>query len=388
MDGKLKNMYKNSLVLKVTVAALICGVAITSCGGSGNRTADNKVEDNDTIISLNIEPVKLEPLKDETLKLKGKDPFVDVIDLKGEQIIVDDLIFKPSEIEMVIKDSFMVMQSRTQDGMFALLSLPDLQYIKSFGLIGNGPDEFMFPHLCKNTDPNILATVIESTNGKIYDILTNGMMKPNIINIPKAKTGHNYASEYPGLMTDTLLYFAANSSTGKSVFTIGGTDNIQANEIQNLALDPKRKGWANYIGDFAINKEQTRMVYAYKYFKLVRFFDLEHNTVRTINFERDEFDESTQYKIDGLDANVTHYWGISANKKYVYMLYSGRTPYQVVNDNNKGNYYIHVEKYDWNGQPIAKYKLDRWGYFTVDEENNFLYLVSTNDDSSFFKYKL
>ena len=242
VDGKLKNMYKNSLVLKVTVAALICGVAITSCGGSGNRTADNKVEDNDTIISLNIEPVKLEPLKDETLKLKGKDPFVDVIDLKGEQIIVDDLIFKPSEIEMVIKDSFMVMQSRTQDGMFALLSLPDLQYIKSFGIIGNGPDEFMFPHLCKNSDPNILATIIESTNGKIYDIMPDGILKHNNVNIPKVKSGLNYAGEYPGLMTDNQLYFAANSSTGKSVFTIGGTDSIQINEIQNLALDPKRKG--------------------------------------------------------------------------------------------------------------------------------------------------
>ena len=69
------------------------------------------------------------------------------------------------------------------------------------------------------------------------------------------------------------------------------------------------------------------------------------------------------------------------------MLYSGRTPAQAWSDNNKGNYYIHVEKYDWNGQPIAKYKLDRWGYFTVDE-NNILYLVSTWDDSTFFIYKL
>ena len=381
-------MHKNNLVLKVTVVALICGAAITSCGGSGSRTASSKIEDNDTIISLTLESEKLEPLKDETLKLKGKDLFEDVIDLKGEQIIVDDLIFKPSEIEMLIKDNIMVIKSRTQDGMFALLSLPDLQYLESFGIMGNGPDEFMFPHLCKNTESNILATIVETTNGKIYDISSDGILKPNNINIPKAKSGSNYSGEYPGLMTDTLLYFAANSLTGKSIFTIGGVDSIQVLEIQNLALDPKRKGWANYIGNFAINKEQTRMVYAYKYFKLVRFFDLVHNTVRTINFERDEFDESTQYKIDGLDANVTHYWGISSNEKYVYMLYSGRTPYQVGSDNNKGNYYIHVEKYDWNGEAIAKYKLDRWGYFSVDEENNFLYLVSTNDDSSFFKYKL
>ena len=381
-------MYKISLVFKVMVSTFIYGVVLISCGGSGSKTADSKIEDNDTIIDLNTESANLEPLKEGTLRLKGKEPFEEVIDLKGEQIIVDSLIFKPTEIEMVIKNNVMVMQSRSNDGMFALLRLPDLQYIKSFGIIGNGPDEFMFPHLCKNTEPNILATIVESTNGKIYDILPDGMLKLNNINIPKEKSKSNYAGEYPGLMTDTLLYVAANSNTGKSVFTIGGADSIQINEIQNLALDPKRKGWANYIGDFAINKKQTRMVYAYKYFKLVRFFDLEHQTIRTINFERDEFDESTQYKIDGLDANVTHYWGISANDKYVYMLYSGRTPAQAWSDNNKGNYYMHVEKYDWNGQPIAKYKLDRWGYFTVDEENSILYLVSTWDDSTFFKYKL
>ena len=381
-------MNKISLVLKVMVATLFFGLVLRSCGGSGNKTTNSKIEDNDTIIDLNTESVKLEPLKEGTLRLKGKEPFEEVIDLEGEQIIVESLIFKPTEIELVIKDNIMVMQSRNQDFVFTLLSLPDLHYIKSFGLIGNGPDEFMFPRLCKNTDPDVPATIVETTNGKIYDILPDGTIKQNKINIPKVKLNSNYAGEYPGLMTDTLLYFAANSSTGKSAFTVGGADSIQVNEIQNLALDPKRKGWANYIGDFAINKAQTRMVYAYKYFKLVRFFDLEHNTVRTINFEREEFDESTQYKVDGLDANVTHYWGISANEKYVYMLYSGRTPYQVGSDNNKKNYYIHVEKYDWNGQPIAKYKLDRWGYFTVDEENNFLYLVSTNDDSSFFKYKL
>jgi len=381
-------MKKNNLTFKMILFALIYGIMFINCSGSGNKATESKVENSDTIVALDAVSVKLEPLKNETLRLKGKDPFGQVIELKGEQIIVDDLIFKPSEIEMVIKDNLMIMQSRSTDGMFALLNLPDLNYIKSFGKIGNGPDEFMFPHLCKNTEPNVLATIVESTNGKIYNVLTDGSLKLNNIYIPKVKSQSNYAGEYPALMTDTLLYFSANSSTGKSVFTIGGADGIQVNEIQNLALDPRRKGWANYIGDFAINTEQSRMVYAYKYFKLVRFFDLDNHTVRTINFEREEFDESSQYVIDGLDANVTHYWGISANNNYVYLLYSGRTPMQVGSDNSKRNYYIHVEKYNWNGQPIAKYKLDRWGYFTVDEKNNTLYLVSTNDDSSFFKYKL
>ena len=359
-----------------------------SCRNSGSRSANNMSKDIDTIADFITMPVKLEPLKNETLKLKDKDPFGKIIELKGEQLIIDNLIFKPLEIEMVVKDNYLIMKTHSRDGLFMLLSFPDLQLIKSFGTIGPGPDEFRFPNLCRNTEPDILATVVESTNGKIYDVLPDGTLRPNKVNIPKSKAGSRYAGEYPALMTGTMLYFAANSPTGKSVFTVSGTDSIQVNEIQNLALDPKRKGWGNYIGDFTINMEQTRMVYAYKYFKIVKFFDLEHNTIRTLNFEREEFDESTQYKVDGLDANVTHYWGICAGEKYVYMLYSGRTPGQVWSDNKKENYYIYVEKYDWNGQPIAKYKLDQWGYFTVDEKNDMLYLVSTNDDDTFFKYHL
>jgi len=369
------------------ILALICGVVFSSCGSSGSRTTDSMMKDNDTIVELDKNSVKLEPLKNETLRLKGKDPFGGVIELKGEQIIVDSLILKPKEIEMVIKDNFMVVKSHVSYGLFMLLSFPELRLIKTFGTIGPGPDEFMFPSLCKNTQPNILATIMETTNGKIYDLLPDGKLRPSNIRLPNSGSRF-YSGEYPALMTDTLLYYTANSSTGKSVFTVGGTDRIQVTEIQNLALDPKRKGWANYIGDFAVNMEQTRMVYAYKYFKLVRFFDLEHHTIRTINFEREEFDESTQYRIDGLDSNVTHYWGICAGEKYVYMLYSGRTPGQVWSDNKKENYYIFVEKYDWNGQPITKYKLDQWGYFTVDEKSNTLYLVSTNDDDPFFKYQL
>ena len=377
-----------NLVLKF-IPVLICGVVFTtSCSGSGNRATNSILNDNDSTTELSTVPVKLEPLKDENLKLKGKDPFGNVIELKGEQIIVDNLIFTPNEIEMVIKDNYLVMKARCRDGLFTLLSLPDLQLINKFGNIGRGPDEFMFPNLCRNTEPGILATVVEATNGNIYNVLPDGTLRPNKIKMPKSGGSPFGAGEYPSLMTETLLYYAANSPTGKSVFTVSGIDSVQIREIQNLALDPRRKGWGNYIGDFTINIEQTRMVYAYKYFKIVKFFDLEHNTVRTLNFEREEFDESTQYQANGLDNNITHYWGICAGEKYVYMLYSGRTPGQVWTDNKKENFYIYVEKYDWNGQPIAKYKLDQWGYFTVDEKNNILYLVSTNDDDPFFKYQL
>ena len=87
-------------------------------------------------------------------------------------------------------------------------------------------------------------------------------------------------------------------------------------------------------------------------------------------------------------SNITHYWGISAQKRYVYFLYSGRTPVDVHNELQKSSGYIYVEQYDWNGNPIHKYKLDRWGYFCIDEDEETIYLASTTDEQPFYSYTL
>ena len=162
-------MCKISLVFKMAVTALIYGVIITSCGSSGSRSVDSIIKDNDTIVEQNTVPIKLEPLKNETLRLKGKDPFGSVIELKGEHIIVDSLILKPSSIQLEIKDNFMVVKSRGSYGVFMILSLPDFRLIKEFGNYGPGPDEFISPSLCRNTQSDILATVVD-INGKVFDV--------------------------------------------------------------------------------------------------------------------------------------------------------------------------------------------------------------------------
>jgi hypothetical protein len=69
-------------------------------------------------------------------------------------------------------------------------------------------------------------------------------------------------------------------------------------------------------------------------------------------------------------------------------LYSGRKPVDVGKEHNAENWYIFVEQYDWNGNPIHKYRLDRWGFFTVDEKRGHIILASTDDDEPFFVFDL
>jgi hypothetical protein len=50
--------------------------------------------------------------------------------------------------------------------------------------------------------------------------------------------------------------------------------------------------------------------------------------------------------------------------------------------------FIYVEKFDWNGNPIKKYKLDHWGYFCVDSNRNKIIMASMNTEQPFLEFDL
>lgn len=87
-------------------------------------------------------------------------------------------------------------------------------------------------------------------------------------------------------------------------------------------------------------------------------------------------------------SSVTYYWGLSVQKDFVYLLYSGRTPIEVIEEKKSATYYIYVEQFDWNGNPIRKFKLDRWGYFYVDDKEENIYLASSDDEHPLYSFKI
>ena len=107
--------------------------------------------------------------------------------------------------------------------------------------------------------------------------------------------------------------------------------------------------------------------------------------MRSVDFRSAEEGETEGV---GMDSNVTHYWKLYAGHRYVWLLYSGRTPVDVVREQNKDIYYIYVEQFDWNGNPVRRYRLDNWGFISVDEDSGTLYFLSNVSEYPFFKYSL
>lgn len=374
--------------MKYIIAISFILLLTFSC--QSHSSEKNGTKSNDSI-PIQVE-TKLPPLEGGEVFLKNQDPFGEIIELKGEHLIPDTFIFVPKEPRMIVRNNIMIMKIFDYSKgaqPFLLFQYPEMKFIKKVGKIGNGPDEFMYADIIPSTDTTLLCYLFEYTNEKLYNLDLNGNF---------TRSSFKFNSSIKGMFTQKRdiqsldknhFIYVDNSKTGKSIFlTSNENDSIIDKEIFSLQLNPKRKSPFTYIGDFGINIQKDRMIYAYKYFKILKFMDIKAETVRTLNYAQSEFNEPSLSIEKSLDNNTTHYGGICASNNYVYCVYIGRTPAVVGKENRKGNRYIFIEQYDWNGNPIKKYKLDKLGYVYVDEERGEILLLSTWDDDPFFRFKL
>lgn len=372
------------------------------------RAEKKQQTDIDTLSAVVQTPkvIKDAPLVAGSVTLKDED-FGELMELKGTRQILDEEgpVFKISEPEMLVKDGYFLLQNRPtlsyikhKDGgvevikndeglsdFFHWYRLPDFRYVTSFGVVGNGPNEFNSPHLVPTGASVDGAYLYETTTMQLYQTDTTGIMKPFPLALKPIK-GASYSDRMLCVASPDTFYYADNVPRGKAIFrSVYQGDSLQTERIYDLAFSKKHRSWAPYIGDFIVSPSGNRLVYAYKYFRKILVMDKAAQVVRDISFEADGIESKNDILTLGPD-NVTYYWGISATDDYFFLVYSGRTPLQVTRENDKGNGYIFVEQYDWGGNPIARYKLDHWGRVTSDGKQ--LYQLCYMYDEPLFLYTL
>ena len=360
-------------------------IAVTGCNSKSTKNTKSEIP-NDTL-SVEAEPVsEFQKLIPGEIELND-DCFGDIIELDGLQKKTST-IFEVKETQMLVKDSLLIMANLNSGNMFLIFSLPNFRLVKSLGKMGRGPGEFQFPKLVPSENSENLCYIYEQANNHLFSLQKDLSIEELPFKLSDGQTKRMINDKQVVSFSPNEFLYAESIKGGKAIFDFNVLgDSVQNQMIFNLSFSDAYKSWASYIGDFGANGEKGRAVYAYKYFKRVVFTDLKNNNSRTLIFNN-----SDAKKGDALATmspeNTTHYWGMSAQKEHVYILYSGRSPVEVNKEWRKNEYYIFVEKFDWNGNPVAKYRLNNWGYFCADEKRGKLYLASVNDADPFFVYTI
>ena len=368
-----------ALAAFAATAAVSCG----NRGGSGKNQQDSSSADVAQAQAAAV-PDTIAPLVPGEVRLKD-DVFGEEIALKGDTVKRDE-IFQVGVSTMIVKDSLMLVCCR-DDRPFRMYSLPGLELRGVSGNRGRGPMEFISPDIWPYEAPGYMALVMDESRDyrKMYKERTDGTLEQLNHRIPGQYLADFSYTRGVAAEDDGHIAFAYRSA----IYLYDGSDTAAAPEqtvrkLADVRLGKYSAGSTMNIGSLGVNFQYERAVWAFKYAKRVVFCDFDGN-MRSVDFRSAEEGETEGV---GMDSNVTHYWKLYAGHRYVWLLYSGRTPVDVVREQNKDIYYIYVEQFDWNGNPVRRYRLDNWGFISVDEDSGTLYFLSNVSEYPFFKYSL
>ncbi len=369
--------------MKKVFMVLVGFLILISCSQTSNKKMN---QENQPENAVDFVVADTFPALQEGILNLSDEAFGDVIELKGVSHPVDQ-IFRVSETEMIAKDSLLIMKNMHNENVLMLFTLPDFRFLKSIGRYGKGPDEFQYPLLVNTNSDQILCYIYERINEKFYALDRN----LEICRLPTELPDNSdkpFGDKQIYAIDSSELYYVESTKRGKAMFHLSyKNDSVSSVLIKDLSFSDEHKNWAAYIGDFGANPEKKRLVYAYKYFKRLVFVDYESMKSRTIIFEAPKVKNGSATSILAPE-NVTYYWGMSAQRNFLYVLYSGRTPVEVSKELKNSPGTIYVEQFDWNGNPVRKFRLDHWGYFCVNEQENTIYMTSTTVEQPFVSYKL
>jgi len=336
----------------------------------------------DTAISETAPEVIFPALVPGEVELDEAD-FGEVVELAGTSHPVEQ-IFKVQETNLLVKADTLIIKNRNGNNFFMAYSLPELSYLGSFGRAGKGPGELNHPSIIAGNIEDFLFSFFD-INGKVYHV--NKFFEIVDSEIAFDTKRQLYDPNKICAASEDVYYYVGVAPVAKEIYKYSAKDSTPETSIKKLSVKGF-KGWASYTGYLGANFGKDRLVFAYKYFKKIVFMDLSGNVERTITFNTETKTEKQSNVATLGPSSVTYYWGLSAQKDYVYLLYSGRTPLEVMDEKKNSTYYIYVEQFDWNGNPIRKFKLDHWGYFCVDDKEENIYLASTDDENPIYSYKL
>lgn len=321
--------------------------------------------------------------------------FTSKVFLKYEKMPSNNYIWG-TPMDMLYCDSaIMVFDEKSENGLFHLVNLNNLDSIYDFGKKGQGVDEFLMPFDFQLFNEKAIS---------VYDLYKKTL---SVLNIPEIKTGiRNYSilikDTIPGTIKVLPTAFNTFVSLGfyeDCMFRLWGAGLIEEKKYTEYPYrDKEERQIANnlrgmaYQGIIRVNSNMNKFVYAVNTSEIIYFYKIDTIDISLIKkYEMNYPVYKTQVDGDMRAApisslNNSTFISLCTSPQYVYALYSGK------NFKEKGlealtGTIIYV--FDWNGNAVQKYELNiPVTLISVDDKDKALYAFSNMPDPELIKFEL
>ena len=287
-------------------------------------------------------------------------------------------------------DHFLVYDEKNE-AYFHMLNA-QLSPMKKYGKPGEGPGEISFePTIVhQNFDQNGYFSYFNFAKSALFIIPLDSLDQPNF------EPNKVYVSP-PEIMdcqsmlfiNDSLMIGSGGSRSGKLFFWNPLTDSIKFTDfIPNMKLPSQRDIGYLYDGVIAYYEPKETVVFSSNYFNQIEFYNLQGELGTVIQLGEPKL--PIFYKDNKItsDETVTYVLDLVVNKKGIFALYLGKASIEYKDDISILR--PHILHFDWQGQLINEYELDRpVNNITVDENNLILYALDLlYEEQPIVKYEL
>ena len=325
-----------------------------------------------------------------TSNLSTLELFESEIKLKGQYQKIDaDKIGNPIGIQVL--DSSILILNWGRDYYVSVFSKKQGKFLNEFGKKGRGPNELnravsMDYNYEKSTLDIFIRTPKRINYYSIDSIYSNPIAKytndfmpedgscyhAKRINNGAISTGRFNKGRYAyfDFIKDSINYFGDYPSFNRD---------FELNSAQKSNL---------IQGFMKVAPSNDRFVFASSFaevFEINKFQGSNLKLIKRYSFDNSEFNKGNG-RAYGKRSNIWAYMHLDVSEERIFALYTNKSVEEYVKNTFVGEYLL---VFDWNGNPIKKFKLDKpIGCFSYDKRDNSIYGIALEDNIKLVKYDI
>lgn len=299
--------------------------------------------------------------------------------LSGE--LIKKIELNCSFANLAVIDSFLIIQTR-EDKFFHIYNTNNYELLAEFGNKGRGPNEFIRPELLNQASYDNNMPLFN-----VYDYTRRRITQINIINAIKQEGQIFNQNPVPEEIDDYLTYFFyRDDNLLIATPEVGGRFIIYNDKNYTLQKTPfipkvdfdikESKIGMIYRSSAVVNKDLNLFASTTLHFGEIDFFDTEGNYISSSVFESNDDlqTELAKKNEDDIDLKIQTI-DMDTKGNLIYGLNFNNRLSEFNTNPSKNMKNIKVQVFDWNGNAIKEYVLDKRYVtsFAVDIKSNKFY---------------